>query len=75
MTLRPYWIGVEGSFGIGVTAWDEQEALVLAAPALGSSDVTSIEPLASMGELDQGHVVPNMGNWFKRGVWFPLGFD
>lgn len=75
MTLRPYWITVEGKLGIGVTAQDEQEARVLAAPALGESDVRLIDPLSSMSELDQGHVVPNMGNWFKRGVWFPLGFD
>ncbi|WP_428679500.1 hypothetical protein [Sphingopyxis sp.] len=75
MRLRPYWIGVEGSYGIGVTAKDEKEALALAAHALGASDVKSIDPLSSMSELDQGHVIPNMGNWFKRGVWFPLGFD
>jgi hypothetical protein len=25
--------------------------------------------------LDQKHVVPNMGNIFIRGVWFPLGYE
>jgi hypothetical protein len=75
VTLRPYWIGVEGKLGIGVTAGNEQEALALAAPALGQSEAGSIRALSTMDELDQGHVAPNMGNWFQRGVWFPLGFD
>jgi len=75
VTLRPYWITVDGRLGIGVTGQNEEDALALAASALGSSTVASIRPLLAMTELDQGHVVPNMGNWFERGVWFPLGFD
>ncbi len=75
MTLRPYWITVDDQLGIGVTGQDEADAFALAAAALGLSRAESIRPLLAMTELGQGHVVPNMGNWFKRGVWFPLGFD
>jgi hypothetical protein len=28
-----------------------------------------------MNDLDQGHVVPNTANWFKRGVWYPLDHE
>lgn len=78
MTMRPYWIAVEGRLGVGVTAQDEREALILAAPALtlyGSPEVQSVKAVLSIDELDQGHVVPNMGMWLRRGIWYPRGLD
>lgn len=29
----------------------------------------------SVTSLDQQHVVPNMGNLLRRGIWFPLGHE
>jgi len=74
MTCRPYWITIEGRLGVGVTAQNDQEALAIAAPALGTSEARSVTPISTLEELDQRHVVPNMGNWLKRGIWFPQGF-
>jgi hypothetical protein len=81
--MRPYWVrsGSESSqaflkFGIGITARSEADALAMFATAFGSdSDIRSIEIVENIDALDQGHVVPNMGNWLRRGIWFPLGFD
>jgi hypothetical protein len=39
-----------------------------------SKKFVDIEAITDMRQLDQNHVVPNMGNWFERGVWFPLGY-
>jgi hypothetical protein len=80
--MRPYWIRVERrpaptilNLGAGVTALSEADAREIFACAFGLQHaVKSIPPIRDMGEIDQDHVVPNMGNWFERGVWFPLGF-
>ena len=37
--------------------------------------VHEVHPVASVDELDPNHVVPNMGNILKRGVWFPKGYE
>jgi|HubBroStandDraft_6_1064221.scaffolds.fasta_scaffold519703_2 hypothetical protein len=81
--MRPYWIKPERSpeptnlnLGVGITAHSEADARQLFEMAFGQSrQIASIEPIADMSELDQGHVVPNMGNWLRRGIWFPLGYD
>lgn len=31
--------------------------------------------IKDMCDLDQGHIVSNMSNWFRRGVWFPKGHE
>lgn len=28
----------------------------------------------NVNDLDQSHVLPNMGNIVERGIWFPLGY-
>jgi hypothetical protein len=72
--MRPFWVTTDVGLGVGVTAASEAEALALIFEAFGSERrVKDIRPIADMRELDQGHVVPNMGNWFVRGIWFPLG--
>ncbi|WP_332752607.1 hypothetical protein [Sphingomonas sp. RB1R13] len=74
--MVPYWIKGDDSPGVGITARDKDDALSLFEAAFGderkASEVTRIHDVS---ELDQGHVVPNMGNWLKRGVWYPLGHE
>ena len=72
--MHPYWIKTSGHLGVGVTAQSEADALQLFSIAFGSAEnVVSIEIIKDMNDLDQNHVAPNMGNWFRRGIWFPQG--
>ncbi len=75
--MRPYWLKTEmHRLGVGITANSEDDAIIIyrltwpdTAPEI------SISAITDMRELDQNHVAPNMGNCFKRGIWYPLGYD
>lgn len=80
--LRPYWIEThcrrfpDRHGGFGITAHSEADALALLAIAYDSAYVPdTIRVLADIRELDQNHVIPNMGVWFKRGIWYPRGLE
>ena len=73
--LKRFWFVIPGHLGIGVTAFSRAEADRLAADAaerLGWPCPSGlvIEDV-DVRELDQGHVVPNMGPAAVRGVWYP----
>ncbi|PBB87816.1 hypothetical protein CK216_04590 [Mesorhizobium sp. WSM3876] len=60
--MHPYWITVSGHLGVGVTARSEADALQLFSLAFGSvQKVVSIEMIKNMDDLDQNHVIPNLG--------------
>ncbi|MGX9142654.1 hypothetical protein [Mesorhizobium sp. 128a] len=74
--MHPYWITINGSLGVGVTARSEADALQLFELAFGSAEkIVSIEMIKDMNDLDQNHVLPNTGgaNFLRRGIWFPQG--
>ncbi|MER8365495.1 hypothetical protein [Mesorhizobium sp. M0306] len=76
--MHPYWIRISGSLGVSVTARSEADALQLFALAYGiRQEIISIEIIKDMNDLDQNHVVPNLGaaNWFRRGIWYPQGLE
>ena len=75
--LRPYWIETEPAIGpgMGVTARSVDDALLLLRQAFPDLAVVGVEAVRDMHALDQDHVVPNMGNWFRRGIWFPQGHE
>jgi hypothetical protein len=74
--MHPYWITLERRPAVGITARSEADALELFRLAFGSQDqVIGFRALSDLTELDQRHVVPNMGNWLKRGIWYPLGYE
>lgn len=74
--LVPYWIECANAPGVGVTARSEEDALSLLRDAFGGErEPSSVKPIHDASELDQGHVVPNMGNWLRRGIWYPLGHE
>lgn len=76
MAVRPYWIPISGRLGVGVTAYSEADALSLFEVAFGSGKQHGVPtPVVDLADLDQGHVIPNMGNHLKRGIWFPLGYE
>lgn len=74
--LMPYWIECHDASGVGITAQSEADALMVFENAFGNErQPQSVARVHNATELDQNHVVPNMGNWLKRGVWYPRGFE
>ncbi|TRC93504.1 hypothetical protein FJV76_23205 [Mesorhizobium sp. WSM4303] len=76
VSMHPYWITISGHLGVGVTARSEADALQLFQLAFGSAEkIIKIEIIKDMNDLDQNHVLPNMGgaNFLRRGIWFPQG--
>ena len=75
--MGPYWIRTERptSLGVGVTARSSEDAISLLRQAWPTDRIVDIRTITNIAELDQGHVVPNMGNWLRRGIWFPLGYE
>lgn len=80
--MRPYWVTFSRledfsplGLGVGVTGYDVEDALRLVEQAFGRLTVGAIAPVDDVASLDQGHVRPNMGSLFIRGIWFPLGHE
>jgi hypothetical protein len=84
--MNAYWLKLRDDrrgLGFGITARDRDDAMTLLARASTAltgkpADATMIETLIETwreidvaDELDQNHVVPNMGMLLRRGVWFP----
>jgi hypothetical protein len=82
--LKIYWFEMGRSFGpslawFGITAKDFDDALLLLAKAaeqvyrveFNAEMIESWKEIEHVDELDQNHVVPNMGLILRRGVWFP----
>jgi hypothetical protein len=73
--LHRYWFKTKDDLGFGVTAYstDDAKSLVTdAARLIGLSyEVVEIVEDVDVRELEQDHVVPNMGPPNFRGVWFP----
>jgi hypothetical protein len=79
--LAVYWIvppAGRGPLGFGVTAWSLDDALRIIED-LGYGDYLPDDPTAlavregvTVADLDQGHVVPNMGPIVVRGMWYPF---
>jgi len=73
--MRPYWITTDRRGEVGITAYSEQDARTLLSLAWPTYKVVEVRPVRHMSDLDQNHVRPNMGNWFRRGIWCPLGYE
>jgi hypothetical protein len=73
--LRRYWFKTDPYLGVGVTAYSVEDARSLVEAAAQSLhmkfEVLEIIEDVDIRDLDQGHVVPNMGPPNFRGVWFP----
>lgn len=67
------------SLGCGVTAANLDDALSLVRERLFAHAPTPrlrrIVQDVDVKALDPGHVLPNMGDVTRRGIWFPLGYD
>jgi hypothetical protein len=74
--LRRFWFPVPGHLGIGVTAYSPAEAEALArdvATHMGwTFEANGVMEDVDVRQLDQNHVVPNMGPVTFHGVWYPM---
>jgi hypothetical protein len=73
-SLRRFWFPSPGHLGIGVTAFSQWEASELArgvAENLGWPLSGEVVADVDIRELDQEHVIPNMGPPSYHGVWYP----
>ena len=64
--------------GCGVTATSTETALDLVRRRVfDGGDLPAIEEIredVQLECLDKNHVIPNMGDPGKEGIWFPLGY-
>ena len=79
--LTAFWIvspSAQGLLGFGVTAWSLDDALdiirTLGYESYLPSDLgtLTIREGVTVAELDQRHVVANMGPIVVRGMWYPF---
>jgi hypothetical protein len=77
--LTPFWIvppSKHGPLGFGVTAFSFADALRIIEEAGYelSDDRATLRVMAGIRtvDLDQFHVVPNMGPIVVRGLWYPF---
>ncbi len=77
--LKAYWIESPAIHppGLGVTAFSRDDAFQLlnaSGYALRPDDPSiRVTEGIQVEDLDQNHIVPNMGPIVFRGVWFPCG--
>lgn len=73
--LHRYWFKTPTRFGIGVTAYSVEDARTLIdnevkSRGLNAEELPVIEDV-DIRDLDQNHVILNMGSPNFRGIWFP----
>jgi hypothetical protein len=76
--LIKYWLEfgepTNHGLGVGVTAYNIEDAASLVSKALfanGQVPAFRHRIIKSLDELEQDHVLPNIGLISFRGVWFP----
>ena len=74
--LHRYWFKTSEHRGLGVTAYSLDDAWSLIENAARylewKYEVLEVIEDVDVRDLDQGHVVPNMGPPNLRGVWYPM---
>jgi hypothetical protein len=72
--LTAFWFRTSKGLGYGVTAFSQEDAeeLLRSFGYLRDGEtLKAIEKGVAHTQLDQDHVVPNMGPIVVRGVWYP----
>jgi hypothetical protein len=84
--LHRYWIRFQKAdhptwwnLGCGVTAYTRDDAIGLAQRLVSVEstmpEIADIVEDVNVQDLDQNHVVPNMGDVARRGIWYPRGLE
>ena len=85
-TLRKYWFEFEKlpkptaiNLGCGVTAYDGEDAIRLLQEFVfgpnGPPPIVKRVEDVELSTLDPNHVLPNLGDVNRRGIWFPQGYN
>ena len=85
-SLRRYWFNFEKlskpsplNLGCGVTAYDYDDAInLLCQRVFAGKELPRIVEYSEdvdVSNLDQKHVLPNIGLVTSRGIWFPQGYE
>ncbi|WP_375417339.1 hypothetical protein [uncultured Hymenobacter sp.] len=76
--LEKYWVSFDERsnypLGVGLTAYSPDDARKLLAETLFkncSLPTHQIRVIKSLDELEQNHVLPNIGLVIFRGIWYP----
>ncbi len=73
--LRRFWFQTKEGSGYGVTAYSVDDARQLLTETLSKLglefDMVNVIEDVDIRDIDQNHVVPNMGPPNFRGVWYP----
>lgn len=71
--LTRYWFRTEKGFGVGVTAYslDDAKDLIATESFVSEEKILAVIENVDIRDLDQGHVIPNMGPPNVRGIWYP----
>ena len=76
--LTKYWLSFNEKtsypLGVGVTAYSLEDAEALVAKRLFSNGYVPAfnqKMINSLDDLEQNHVLPNIGHITFRGIWFP----
>jgi hypothetical protein len=77
--LHRYWIKLAApepigfKLGCGVTAFTEDDAKKLVFSQFSDAPpvIASMESDVDVSTLDPKHVIPNIGDCTRRGIWFP----
>ncbi|WP_379554044.1 hypothetical protein [Qipengyuania sp. DGS5-3] len=59
------------ALGVGVTGHDEKDARDQLEAEYGEIAIGNVTEVSGIGDIEGKHVRPNMGNFLKRGIWFP----
>ncbi len=75
--MEVFWIDFENppiglGLGAGVTGRSREDALSLVRDRFGDLPIAKVGKVDTLDQLEENHVRPNMGNFLKRGIWFPL---
>ncbi len=80
--MQRYWMEIKPVQGnllahrqFGITAFNQEDALAILRSRIGVEfDVIQCNEGIDVSTLDKAHVLPNIGNVFPRGIWFPSGY-
>ena len=66
------------NLGCGVTAHDHADAVALLQacvfPNEGHLEIVRVVEDVKLDDLEKNHVLPNLGETYMRGIWFPQGY-
>ena len=75
LLLRRYWFKTSERIGLGVTAYSLDNAKSLVNETISewriNYEVIKIIEDVDIRDLDQNHVLPNIGSLNFRGIWYP----